>query len=442
MLGRVLVGVGFACAATAGPLRQQVRVTDPNGAPVDGARDVRVQIVGDATPGAPEDVCHTTNLTGVMFQDGYATIDLASVPIGCFQTSRWVAVSVGTPLVELAPRTPISEVPVALLARGVGVEGAASGSSCTTTGALVYDTSLAKLRVCDGTSWVAIGGAAASGGLGTSQTSPATSCTQVRTSNPAAPTDTYWIHHTGTPALAIEVYCVFGGANGTVALAAFEEAQPPLHYWDMTTAASGGGLADLIGSNKLVAVGTPTTSTDGVIGGSGSISNASSWWASQSDFEAGLTGATNKSISAWFKTSSTSGDGDNVGPIFGFGSVCSSGSFSMALQTGNPNFIGCGNDLGTASGYSNNAWHHIVATYDGTTVRIYLDGALAASGAKSLNTQLGGYGKYTVGADPWWSTTLHHYTSGLIDEPKVYNFTLTAGQVTALYDLGNAVNSP
>jgi hypothetical protein len=61
-------------------------------------------------------------------------------------------------------------------------------------------------------------------------------------------------------------------------------------------------------------------------------------------------------------------------------------------------------------------WHHIAATFDGTTQRVYLDGAEAAAHAAPLmfdNTGL------TMGAS----------YAGIVDDPKLYDGVLTAAEI-------------
>lgn len=77
-------------------------------------------------------------------------------------------------------------------------------------------------------------------------------------------------------------------------------------------------------------------------------------------------------------------------------------------------------------------WHHAVATYDGTTVRVYLDGAEIASGALSYTetatTEAFHVGR--AGGQEW---------AGVVDEAAIYAAVLTAAQVQAHYDARETV---
>jgi len=85
-----------------------------------------------------------------------------------------------------------------------------------------------------------------------------------------------------------------------------------------------------------------------------------------------------------------------------------------------------------ANGLTLTTRHHLVVTDDGTTLTLYLDGALVtttpATGNFSLGTQgllLGGNG-----TPPGWIGTL--------DDLSIYGSTLTAAQVLDLYSWGVA----
>ena len=66
-------------------------------------------------------------------------------------------------------------------------------------------------------------------------------------------------------------------------------------------------------------------------------------------------------------------------------------------------------------------WAHVAATYDGATLRLYVDGTLvasvAATGAIATST-----GALRIGGNTLWG----EYFQGLIDEVRVYNRALTA----------------
>jgi hypothetical protein len=84
---------------------------------------------------------------------------------------------------------------------------------------------------------------------------------------------------------------------------------------------------------------------------------------------------------------------------------------------------------------SYNAWHHLVGTYDGTTQKIYVDGILKNSQSISITpittNDLG------IGACPFCGPG--QFTTGKIDNVRVYNYALTTDQIKTIYNNG-AVN--
>lgn len=80
--------------------------------------------------------------------------------------------------------------------------------------------------------------------------------------------------------------------------------------------------------------------------------------------------------------------------------------------------------------YNDGNWHHVVGTYDGSTARIYVDGAEKATSTATTGNldsttnglQVGGRGQ--------------DYFTGSVDEAAYYNTVLSAARVLAHYDAG------
>ena len=83
--------------------------------------------------------------------------------------------------------------------------------------------------------------------------------------------------------------------------------------------------------------------------------------------------------------------------------------------------------------YFDNAWHHVVCTYDGTTLVLYVDGASAASEVNAQGITISdtvaqdGFG---IARDGPFNQS---YFDGTIDDVAIYNYMLTSGQVSAHY---------
>ncbi|AQZ67377.1 hypothetical protein BKM31_43255 [[Actinomadura] parvosata subsp. kistnae] len=71
-----------------------------------------------------------------------------------------------------------------------------------------------------------------------------------------------------------------------------------------------------------------------------------------------------------------------------------------------------------------NTWSHLAATYDGTTLRLYVNGVLASQRAAGGPIRTDN-GVLRIGGNSLWS----EYFSGLIDEVRIYNRALSAVQI-------------
>jgi hypothetical protein len=86
-----------------------------------------------------------------------------------------------------------------------------------------------------------------------------------------------------------------------------------------------------------------------------------------------------------------------------------------------------GGDYGEAYGTSNlaaNTWTHLAATYDGTTLRLFVNGTQVSSSARSGSLATSN-GPLSLGGDPLYG----QYFSGRIDNVRIYNRALTPAQI-------------
>ncbi|MGZ4642667.1 MAG: LamG domain-containing protein [Blastococcus sp.] len=86
-------------------------------------------------------------------------------------------------------------------------------------------------------------------------------------------------------------------------------------------------------------------------------------------------------------------------------------------------------------GSGNTTWAHAVCTYNGSALKIYLNGVVEAS--KIINLPLDrNTGALVVGGNDktqWAPDYFHNWWQGSIDDFRLYNRALTAAQVSALY---------
>lgn len=87
-------------------------------------------------------------------------------------------------------------------------------------------------------------------------------------------------------------------------------------------------------------------------------------------------------------------------------------------------FVGSDMELGGTSKLPVNAWSHLAATYDGTTLRLYVNGTEAATRAVSGSLPAA-TNPLRIGGNAVWG----EFFSGSIDEVRVYSRALSAGEI-------------
>lgn len=137
------------------------------------------------------------------------------------------------------------------------------------------------------------------------------------------------------------------------------------------------------------------------------------------DFTAGFT------VEAWVKASSTQNSSDSA--IVSKISELSFGYQGWMLWSTAGGLVGYINGQGRVSATTSildNSWHHVAMTWDGTTVRIYVDGQLQGSSAYAESPNSAGQplrvGEYRYG---------NRNFTGKIDEVKLYSYARSAVQI-------------
>ncbi len=149
----------------------------------------------------------------------------------------------------------------------------------------------------------------------------------------------------------------------------------------------------------------------------------------------GISGANSRTISCWFNA-----DSNSTQNIIGFGATGSNGSyFTIAIYNSNIfahtwNTGGVGGDL-SGSAVNSGKWHLAVMTYDGTNLKISLDGGTYATTTASLNTT---NSIFKIGSSYY---TAWNNFSGKISNTKVWNTDLSQAEVTTLYNNGSPIRT-
>jgi len=127
--------------------------------------------------------------------------------------------------------------------------------------------------------------------------------------------------------------------------------------------------------------------------------------------------STNMSISVWVRYESATGSGGIYqSPLYLFQS---NDKFSAAITT-------TSTTQGVQSNTLNGDWHHLVATYDGSYIKLYVDGNFID---EKLNQ-----GSFSGGSQDYMSWIGDGW-QGSMDDLRFYTRTLSASDVQALYHL-------
>lgn len=131
------------------------------------------------------------------------------------------------------------------------------------------------------------------------------------------------------------------------------------------------------------------------------------------------------SISLWFKSKHSGG----YNTIFGSGTASTNDIYIAIDESKNIEIGVRGQRLIDVATIVNDIWYHFVLTVEGTTYKAYLDNGTPATGSTGTNTA--NSGDNAVLGDFSWTGNYHF--NGQIDAVSIFNYALSASQITTLY---------
>ncbi|MBX3187228.1 MAG: LamG domain-containing protein [Labilithrix sp.] len=147
-----------------------------------------------------------------------------------------------------------------------------------------------------------------------------------------------------------------------------------------------------------------------------------------SDHDLLPTGSAPRTVSAWFRTSASH---PVAGGVVNWGENDLGKRFGLLVLEDTDYFVGQWADLPGSRFVSDDRWHDMVTVFDGTTVSVYVDTVLSASGEIALDTTRK---ELVIGRSP-----LDHHPepfTGAIDDVRIYDRVLSADERAAIFAHG------
>jgi hypothetical protein len=231
-----------------------------------------------------------------------------------------------------------------------------------------------------------------------------------------------------------------GNANPTDFLIAFTVADPTPPPAGLVAAygfdeASGTNAFDASGNNLTGTVNGATRTASGRFGGALSFNGTNSTVTVASAAPLDLT--TGMTLEAWVNPSSLGSAWRNViikerpnGEVFNLYAHTDSGRpVAYIVRASAPN---APQDVQGSTAIPLNSWTHLAVTYDGSVLRLYVNGAEAGNRTVS-GSLVTSTGALRIGGNSVWG----EYFTGLIDEVRVYNRALTPAEIAL--DMGRPI---
>jgi ribonucleotide monophosphatase NagD (HAD superfamily) len=155
---------------------------------------------------------------------------------------------------------------------------------------------------------------------------------------------------------------------------------------------------------------------------------------------------TNYSVEAWVKPLAQVSDPLNqdliIGQAYGWQLIGRPGTTGISVEflfaTSKSSFY----SVASTSDLPIGQFSHVVGTWDGTTLRLYINGVLSAQRVPGATPVDLGYDIYIGGSYSVAGGFAGQYFNGLIDEASYYSRALSASEIQAIYNAGDAGKCP
>lgn len=147
----------------------------------------------------------------------------------------------------------------------------------------------------------------------------------------------------------------------------------------------------------------------------------------------------NVTVSAWIRIDGEgAGNGIDLikqnetgttGASYGLVYLVSTGKISFSLATTNNSWC----DYPSTTSISTGTWYHVAGVYDGSSVKVYLNGQLDASYEGVSGDLIEATGHLLIGKEDAWEP---EYVAGAVDEVGIWNTALGDSQIEDVYQIG------
>jgi hypothetical protein len=193
-------------------------------------------------------------------------------------------------------------------------------------------------------------------------------------------------------------------------------------------AGSGSTVADASGNGNTGTI-SGATWTAGKYGGALAFNGTSARVSVPASASLGLSSA--MTLMAWIEPTATQSGWRTIMQRETNAYFLNASNTASMRPSGGGTFGGSTTYVGGPTANPVNAWTHVAVTYDGSTLRLYVNGTQVSTGAASGTIQSSTSPLWIGGNNPYGE-----YFQGLIDEARVYNRALSATEVQ------QAMNTP
>ena len=217
-----------------------------------------------------------------------------------------------------------------------------------------------------------------------------------------------------------------GTANSNIVTVSLTVSAPLRGWWQFENNANDSSTF----GNTGTLVGTPTFAT-GQTGQAISL-NGTSQWASVPDDDTSLDLTTGMTLAAWIRPTDAAPDTQDLIKKADTTGTTVNG-YELSLAVSGKVFVRLNNNVATrvdsTSDYplNNTAWMHVAATFDGATIRLYINGVQQGSVASTTPITVNTL-PLAIGAQ----SDNSRWFGGLMDDARVYATALSASQIAAL----------